>query len=115
MHLEMIGQFGIRLLGCLPNLGPSYAGLLEQLVVARDGLGDTRRFANPDRQRRAPESLARKSPIDVRFQEIPESSIADMLRQPVDLAGVLEHLVPERPVSDGPALARAFTHPLVIR
>ena len=100
------GRSGFSRLAFSQTSMPVDARLGQQFRVAADGLHVAGLFADPDRQRRAPVALARKGPIDVRFQEIAEPPVADVLRQPVDPAVVGQHLLLEGRGADEPALAR---------
>ena len=102
----MIGQRRVGRLGLLPDLKTRGPRLLPQLFVGADGLHVAGGFANPDRQRRAPVAFAGEGPIDVRFQEVAEAAVADVLRQPMDEAVVGQHLVAELRRADEPALPR---------
>ena len=92
---------------CLvPNFAAGDAGLRHQFVVAADGFHLAGRLAFPDRQRRAPVAFAAERPVDVRFEELAEAAVFDVLGQPVDLRVVREHVVFELRRADEPALAR---------
>ena len=111
----MIGQRGVGRFGFLPKVKASRAGLLPQFVIGADGLHVAGLFADPDWQRRAPVAFARKGPIDVRFQEIAEAAVANVLRQPIDFGVVGQHLVAEPRRADEPALARILDERVLLR
>ena len=115
MDPQIVGQGGILPLGVLPDLRAAQARLGEQFRVAAHGLRVAGLFADPDRQRRAPVALAGEGPIDVRLQEVAEPPVADVLRQPVDAAVVLEHLLLEGGGADEPTLARILDQRVFFR
>ena len=93
VNLKIVAEFRIGFLGIRPNLSSRHTGLGQQFVISPDRFHLARFLANPDRQRCAPEPLARKSPIHIRFEEVSEPAVFDVLRQPVDLLVVRQHLV----------------------
>ena len=101
------GSSGFCFFAPCPNFAADEARLCQQLVVVGHGFHVGRSlFADPNRQRRAPVALAGEGPVDVRFQEVAEAAVFDVLRQPVDFGVVGEHLVLEFARLDEPALAR---------
>ena len=63
---------------------------LAELVAGPDA-GQVVRLAAPDRQGRAPEAVARQSPVDVVLQPLAEAAVADVPRVPVDPLVLLDH------------------------
>ena len=62
--------------------------------------------ADPERQRRAPVTLARQRPVDVVLQPLAEAAIPDMVGHPVDLLIVRQQALLERRRLDVPGRAR---------
>ena len=60
----------------------------------------------PERQRRAPEALARQRPIDVVLEPIAEAAFANVLGHPLDAAIELDHALPILRRADVPGVLR---------
>ncbi len=58
----------------------------------------------PDRQRRAPEALARQRPVDVVLEPVAEAAVADVLRHPVDRLVELGHALAKPRRADVPGV-----------
>ena len=80
---------------------------VQQLLPAADDVGMPL-LTLPDGQRRAPVTLARKRPIHHVFKEIPHAAFLDVVGHPVDLAVVLNQLIPNGGRFDEPAAARVI-------
>ena len=106
VNFEIVGEVGIGFLRRVPDFGPSDAGFFEELVVVGDGFHLAGFLANPNRQRRAPEAFAGEGPIDVRFEEVAEAAVFDVLGQPVDVLVVVQHLLLELAGFDEPTPPR---------
>ena len=98
-----------------PNVGSGDARLREEFVVRADRFLVAGFFADPNRERRSPETFAGKGPVDVRREEVPETPVFDVFREPVDFGVVREHLVDELRRFDEPALARVLNERVVRR
>ena len=114
MNPQIVGQFGTTTFRFLPGFGARSARLGEQFVVTGDRLHAARRLADPDRQRRSPETLAGQRPVDVRFQEIAEPAVANVIRQPIDPLVVGEHPVAVTRGADEPTAAWILNQRIVV-
>ena len=76
----------------------------NQLLAATDDV-DMTAFAGPDRQRRAPVTLAGQTPVDDVLQEVAHAAFLDVVRHPVDGAVVAHQLIAHGSHLDEPALA----------
>src|SRR5262249_40875333 len=115
MHFEMFGDSRIGLFGGFPNFGSSDAWFGQQLVVAGDRLGVASFLADPDRKRRSPIPLAGKCPIDIRFEEVPEPALLNMLWEPIDVTIVREHLLAKGGCANEPTLAGVLNQRVFVR
>ena len=111
MNLEIVTEvfagLGFVLRLCLfPFFPTCYAGFAEKFVKRADSFHLPGFFADPNRQRSAPEPFARQRPVNVGCQEVAETAVFDVIRHPVDLAVVFQHLVDKRRRFDIPAFTR---------
>ena len=114
VHAEIVGEFRIRGLRPVKDVGALHAWLGRERRIRRHRLGLAGRLTLPDRQRRAPIPLARESPIDIRLQEVAEPAVLDVLGQPVDPGVVGEHLLAELARADKPALSGILDQRIVV-
>ena len=61
------------------------SGITLELVERADAQHVARDVVDPDRQRRAPDAVARNRPVDCAFQPVAESAVLDVRRNPTDL------------------------------
>jgi len=104
--------FAFRL---LPDAAIGGAGLGQQFRVRADCFHLAGLLADPDRQRRAPVTLARQRPVHVVAQEIAEAAFLDVLGQPVDRVVVLEKFLFELACADEPALPGVLDERVIFR
>ena len=93
VYSQIVGQVGVRSFRFVPNVGALDARLCQEFLVAGNGFHLSCLLANPNRQRSSPISFPRESPVNVRRQEVSKASVFYMVRQPIDLLVVRDHLV----------------------
>ena len=111
---EIVAEIGIGGLGPVEDIGAGDSRLGEDSFEGRDRLGPAGRFTHPDRQRRSPVPFPGEGPVDVRFEEVAEAPLLDVLREPVDAGVVGEHRVAELAGANEPTRTRVLDEGIVV-
>lgn len=114
MDFEVFDEIGVFGFGSEPDFGPLQVGFGEEFVVGADGFLSAGFIAFPDGERGAPIAFAGEGPIDVGFEEVAETTIANMFREPANATIVGEHGLFEASGADEPAFAGILDEGVVV-